>query len=101
VTKARPSRCLWGTKTSDRARDQVFFESLDLLGLRGRDGIGTVNRRDTCFVNIIRPHRTPWLIRMAGGAITASWGDCRQSAWSAIARLVQYPETLRGFREVF
>jgi hypothetical protein len=83
----------------DRARDQV------LLRVRSTCSASAATMGDPdcpldetpIFLHIVGPHRTPWLIRMAGGAITASWGDRRQSAWSAIARLVQYPETLRGF----
>ncbi len=41
-----------------------FFELLDLLRLRDHDGeSGLSIGRDTCFVNIVSRHRTPWLIR--------------------------------------
>jgi hypothetical protein len=36
-----------------------FFELLDLRRLRGHDGDSELSiGRDTCFVNIVRPHRT-------------------------------------------
>jgi hypothetical protein len=44
-----------GTETSDRARDQSFFEFAHLLHLGGDDGESTLsNGPDTCFLNIVR-----------------------------------------------
>jgi hypothetical protein len=51
-------------KNSSGARDQVFSSSsLDLPGVDGHDGeCPRSNGPDTCFVNIVGPHRPPWLI---------------------------------------
>jgi hypothetical protein len=56
-------------QTSDRARDQVFPRVVRPAAPPVHDaGSGLSTERDTCFVNIVRPHGTPWFIRMVGGA---------------------------------
>jgi hypothetical protein len=48
-------------QTSDRARDQVFPRVVRPAAPPVHDaGSGLSTERDTCFVNIVRPHRTPW-----------------------------------------
>jgi hypothetical protein len=59
-----------------------FFELLDLLRLRGHDGgSGLSIERDTCFVNIVWPHPTPWFISPDGGERITSWG-CSAGEWA-------------------
>jgi hypothetical protein len=95
-----------GTRTTCRAqktrvetRDQVFSSSsLDLPGLDGHDGeCPRSNGPDTCFVNIVWRHRTPWFIsgwRRRNHIVGWSAGE-----WglSTIARLATL---LPGCREV-
>ncbi len=64
--------------------------TIELNGLGGHDGESTLsNGRDTCCVNIVWPHRTPWFIAgwQRGNPLRSVGWSAGQWAWSAIARL--------------
>jgi hypothetical protein len=52
-----------------------FFEFARLLGLGGHAEESRLSKGpDTCFLNIVWPHRTPWFSPDGGGGITSSGG---------------------------
>jgi hypothetical protein len=84
-----------------------FFELPDLLRVSGHDrGSRLSTGRDTCFVNIVRPHRTPWFISewRRGNHIVGwpagEWACQQLPAWRGVATLPcvgTSPELVLGF----
>jgi hypothetical protein len=88
-----------------------FSEFARFAPLRGHERASRLsNERDTYFVNIVRPHRTPWFISPDGGGRITSWGcsagewACQQlPGWGELSPLSPgvgtFPELFLGFGE--